>query len=71
MVAAWSMWFERSVVNWEARVSKSSVEAVAGDVLRIAACTAAVWLMRSRVLVGQSLMCLCVRGSLKLYLRVE
>jgi hypothetical protein len=46
MVAAWSIRFERSVVNWEARASRSSVEAVAGDMLRIAACSVAVWFMR-------------------------
>jgi hypothetical protein len=51
MVAAWSMCFERKVLNWEARVSRSLVEAVAGDVLRIAACGVAVWLKRSCVLV--------------------
>jgi hypothetical protein len=51
MVAAWSMWFERRFVNWEAIVSRSSVEVFAGDVLRIAACSVAVWLMRSCVLV--------------------
>jgi hypothetical protein len=51
VVAAWPMWFERRVVNWEARVSRSSVEAVAGDALRTAACSVAVWLIRSGVLV--------------------
>jgi hypothetical protein len=37
MVAAWSMWFERRVVNCEARVSRSSVEAVDEGVLSMAA----------------------------------
>jgi hypothetical protein len=52
MVAAWSMWFERRFVNREVRVSRSSVEAVAGDVLRIPACSVAVWLMRQVRCVG-------------------
>jgi hypothetical protein len=33
MVAAWSMWLEKRVVNSEARVSRSSVEAVAEGML--------------------------------------
>jgi hypothetical protein len=47
--AAWSMWLERRVVNCEARVYRSSVEAVDGGVLKMAACREAVWLMRSGV----------------------
>jgi hypothetical protein len=37
MVEAWSIWFEKRVVIWDARVSRLSMEAVAGDLLRIAA----------------------------------
>jgi hypothetical protein len=33
MVAAWSMWLERRVVNCQARVSRASVEAVDEGVL--------------------------------------
>jgi hypothetical protein len=43
-------WLERRVVTCEARVSRSLVEAVDGGVLRMAACSEAVWLTRSGVL---------------------
>jgi hypothetical protein len=51
MVAAWSMWFERRIVNCEDRVSRSFDEAVGDCVLSMAAWREAVWLMRSGVLV--------------------
>jgi hypothetical protein len=50
MVAAWSLWFERRVVNCEARRSRSSVEAVDEGVLSMAAWREAVWMIRSDVL---------------------
>jgi hypothetical protein len=71
MAAAWSMWLERRVVNCEARVFRSSVEAVEGGVLRMAVCKEAVWLMRSGVLCWYACMRCCVRGSVNVYLRVE
>jgi hypothetical protein len=57
MVAAWSKWLERRVVNCEARESRSSVEAVDEGVLKMAACREAVWLMRSGVLCWYLCMC--------------
>jgi hypothetical protein len=42
MVAVWSKWLERRVVNCEARVSRSSVVVVDEGVLRMAACREAV-----------------------------
>jgi hypothetical protein len=69
--AAWSMWFEKRERNCEARLSRSSVEAVDEVVLSMAAWREVVWLMRSGVLVWYSLMCCCERGKWKLYLRVE
>jgi hypothetical protein len=50
MVAAWSMWWERSVMNCEARMSRVSGEAVDGGVLSMAAWREAVWLIREGVL---------------------
>jgi hypothetical protein len=44
------MWFERRVVNCEARVSKSSVEDVDEGVSSVMAWRDAVWLMGSDVL---------------------
>jgi hypothetical protein len=46
MVAAWSICWESSVVNFEARVSRVSGEAVEGGVLIISAWREAVWLIR-------------------------
>jgi hypothetical protein len=42
MVAAWSMWFERRVVTFEARVSRSSRKAADEWVFSMAACREAV-----------------------------
>jgi hypothetical protein len=64
------MWLERRVVNCEVRVSRASVEAVDGGVSGIATWRVAVWLMRESVLYWYSLMWCCVRGSLKVNLRV-
>ena len=49
-VAAWSICWESSVVNFEARVSRVSGEAVEGGVLIISAWREAVWLIREGVL---------------------
>jgi hypothetical protein len=49
-VATWSMCWERSVVNCEARVSRVSGEAEVCGVLIMAAWREAVWLIRSGVL---------------------
>jgi hypothetical protein len=43
MVAAWSMWLERRVVNCEARGYRASVEAVDKGVLSNATWRVAVW----------------------------
>jgi hypothetical protein len=50
MVAAWSIWRESSVVNFEARVSRASGEAVEGGVLIISAWREAVWVINEGVL---------------------
>ena len=50
MVAAWSICWESMVVNFEARASRVSVEAVEGGVLIISAWREAVWLVREGVL---------------------
>jgi hypothetical protein len=71
MVAAWSMRLERRVVNCEARVSRSSVEAVDEGVLSIAAWRVAVKLMRAGVMFWYSLAWFCVRESFKVNPRVE
>jgi hypothetical protein len=65
--AAWSMWLERRVVNCEARVFRSSVEAVDGGVLRMAACREAFWLIRSGVLFWYAFMWCCVRGGERVF----
>jgi nitrate reductase gamma subunit len=54
IVAALSMWFERRVVNRDARVSRSFVVAVGASVLSLSACREAVWLIKSGVLVRHS-----------------
>ena len=69
-MAAWSMCWERSVVNCEARVSRVSGEAEVCEVLSISAWRAAVWLMGSGVLDWYAFMWSGVRGSRKLSLRV-
>jgi hypothetical protein len=51
MVFAWSMWFERRVINCESGVSESSLEALDESVLSMGAWREAVWLTRSGVLV--------------------
>jgi hypothetical protein len=58
-VAAWSIWWERSVVTCEARVSRVLGEAVDGGVLGMAAWRVAVWLIREGVLFD---MLLCGRA---------
>ena len=69
-VAAWSMCWERSVVNCEARVSRVSGVAEVYEVLRISAWRVAVWLMRSGVLDWYAFMWSGVRGRRKVSLRV-
>ena len=69
-VAAWSMCWERSVVNCEARVSRESGEADVHDVLRISAWMVAVRLIRSGVLNWYAFIWAGVRGSRKCSLRV-
>jgi hypothetical protein len=57
MVAAWSKWLERRVVNCEARVRRSSMETVDDGVLTMPACREAVKFMRSGLLCWYSFMC--------------
>jgi hypothetical protein len=71
MVAAWSICWESSVVNFEARVSRESGEAVEGGVLIISAWRETVWLIREGVLFWYACMWCGCSGSLKVCLRVE
>jgi hypothetical protein len=66
MVIAWSMWFERSVVNCKARATRSSMEAMDEGVLSMATWREAVWFMRSGVPAWYSLMCCREKGGFKL-----
>ena len=70
MVAAWSICWESSAVNFEARVSRVSGEAMEGVVLRISAWREAVWLIREGVLRWYDVMWCGWSGSLKVSLRV-
>ena len=72
MAAAWSMWLESREVNYEAnKVSRSSVEAVDGGVLRMAACRETVWWMRSGMLCRYVCIWGCVRNSVNEYSQVK
>ena len=70
MVAAWSICWESSAVNFEARVSRVSGEALEGVVLRISAWREAVRLIREGVLRWYDVMWCGCSGSLKVSLRV-
>ena len=70
MVAAWSMCWESSAVNLDARVSRVSGVAWQGEVFMISACREVVVLSRCGVLRWYEEMWCGRRGSLKENLRV-
>ena len=70
MVAAWSICWESSAVNFKARVSRVSGEDMEEVVWRSSAWREAVWLIREGVLRWCDVMWCGWRGSLKVSLRV-